>query len=406
MELNSINKNHRDTNRAYKVYTAIGLMSGTSMDGIDLALIKSDGYKILDRSRYSYRPYSSKTKNLIQKIIFEKNLSLLSLKTAEKELTKEHADVVNEFCKEQNINKQEVDIIGFHGQTIMHNPTERLTWQLGNPHLLATQTGINVIADFRTRNVTMGGEGAPLVPIYHKALASSHNLLENTIGILNIGGVANITYIDKSKNIILGFDTGPGNALIDDLIYSRIGKKYDKNGELALTGAVQKLIVENFIKHDYFKRKLPKSLDRNEFNIPQELDNLNIQDALATLCSITAACILENLKNLNLKIPEKIIVCGGGRLNQKILLELQRHLNTKVIITEDIGLNGDFIEAEAFGFLAIRSLLKLPIFIDNSHQNIDTTNQNVSSLSDQHAEQYSLPQQDSSSFYGGVFYHA
>lgn len=404
MELN--NNTNKKNNSRNKVYNAIGLMSGTSMDGIDLALIKSDGYKILDKGKYFYRPYSRKTRDLIENIIFEKDISLSSLKIAERELTKEQASLVNDFRESQSISGESIDIIGFHGQTIMHNPAEKLTWQLGNPHLLATQTGIDVIADFRTRNVTMGGEGAPLVPIYHKALANSHNLSENIIGVLNIGGVSNITYIDKVKNTILGFDTGTGNALLDDLIFDRVGKKYDEGGKVALKGIVKKQIVENFLKHEYFKKGLPKSLDRNQFKMPQEIHNLNTNDALATLCSITAACVSENLKNLNLKTPDKLIVCGGGRLNQKILMELKEYLNTEVITTEDIGLNGDFIEAEAFGFLAIRSLLRLPIFIENFYNKTDSTNQSVSSLLDQHAERYTLPREGFSSSYGGVFYRA
>lgn len=387
--------------------TAIGLMSGTSMDGIDVALIKSNGHRIIRTNQNFYLPYPDNIQDSIRDIITETDVSLSKIKETENILTQYHVDAVLQFLDKFQIYEKDINVLGFHGQTIYHNPSKSITWQLGNPQLLASKTGINVIADFRTNNVMHGGEGAPLVPIYHKALTQSFS--EDNTAFLNIGGVSNLTYIDNQNDVVFGFDTGPGNAFIDDYIYKATGQKYDRDGVLSCKGQVNENAVQDFLKHPYFSKSLPKSLDRNEFTLPS-IESLSLEDALATLSTITAACVKANIVNTNLNDIKTIVVCGGGRKNQRIVNELKNYLEPQIniMIAEDFGLDGDFIEAEAFGYLAIRSLMNLPIFLNCNKKkgSLSTTNQNESSLLDQSSEQYNPLRESPSSFYGGVFYRA
>jgi anhydro-N-acetylmuramic acid kinase len=375
-----------------KIKTAIGLMSGTSMDGIDVALIKSDGENITEKSINSYYPYNPKIKILLLDLINKPLTSLEKIKQIESEVTQANIDSVLKFLKEHQIKKNQVDLIGFHGQTILHNPKENITWQIGDAQKLASATNINVVADFRKKDILFGGQGAPLVPIYHLALLKEY---KKPIIVLNIGGVANITYIedDQPENLI-AFDVCFGGAPMDDLIKEKTGKDFDKNGTLAQKGQIDQTLAEKFLSIDFFSKKPPKSLDRNQFQqILTNFKKLKLEDSLATLSFILSKAIEESLKFLPKK-PLEIIICGGGRNNKTIVNNISKTTNIKITNIDDLGINGDSVEAEAFGFLAIRNVLNLPISYPR------TTGISL----EKHG--YQLSQTKRLSSCGGVFYHA
>ena len=348
-----------------KIKTALGLMSGTSIDGIDIALIKSDGNKVNERGVGKYYPYSQKIQNLLSKLINNKISSLLEIKQIELEITKKHIDAVLDFLATKKIDSKEIDIVGFHGQTILHNPEQKITWQIGNAQMLASTINIDVVADFRTKDIVCGGQGAPLVPIYHLALFQNYN---KPLVVLNIGGVTNITYIENSQpENLIAFDVCFGNAPINDFVKRKIGKNFDKDGILATKGEVNKYLAQAILEISYFKQKPPKSLDRNQFNeIINQFPYLKIEDVLASLVYVIARSISGSMKFFP-KQPEEIIVCGGGRKNLAVINNIRNIVGIKTNNIDDITIDGndkidgDFIEAEAFGFLAIRNLLNLPI---------------------------------------------
>lgn len=375
-----------------KIKTAIGLMSGTSMDGIDVALIKSDGTNIISRDKFTYYPYSVKTRNIIKKLINNKSSSLLKIKEAELEITKKHIEATLKFIKDHNLSIEEIDIIGFHGHTILHNPNKKITWQIGNAQMLASSTGINVVADFRTKDVVLGGGGAPLVPIYHKSLFKD---LSKPIIILNIGGVSNITYIENNnENDLIAFDVCFGNAPIDDLVFKKTGNHFDLDGKLSSQGKINFDLAHNFLTLSYFKKKAPKSLDRNQlYGSLTAIKKLKLEDALATMCYIIAKALEISLKQLP-KQPKEIIVCGGGRKNKTIMNLISEVTKIKTISVEEIINNGGGVEAEAFAFLAIRNLMELPISFKKT----------TGVLPEKHAARPSKAEDSSSC--GGVFYRA
>jgi anhydro-N-acetylmuramic acid kinase len=348
-----------------KVKTALGLMSGTSIDGIDIALIKSDGHQINERGIGKYYPYSQKIQNSLSKLINNKINSLLEIKQIEQEITKNHITAVLDFLTTNKIDNKEIDIIGFHGQTILHSPEQKITWQIGNAQMLASAVNIDVVADFRTKDIVCGGQGAPMVPIYHLALFKNYN---KPLVVLNIGGVANITYIEDSQpENLIAFDVCFGNAPINDFVKRKIGKNFDEDGILATRGEVNKYLAQAILEIEYFKQKPPKSLDRNQFNeIINQFPYLKIENVLASLVYVIARSISGSMKFFP-KQPEQIVVCGGGRKNLAIINSIRNVVGIKTNNIDDINIDGskkidgDFIEAEAFGFLAIRNLLDLAI---------------------------------------------
>ncbi len=347
-----------------KIYRSIGMMSGTSMDGIDLALIESDGKKIINRKKFAYLPYDKNFKTRLRTLIY-KHSSLLEIKVIENELTILHADLVNNFLHENNISHKEIDVIAFHGHTILHAPEQQVTWQIGNANLLAHLTKINVIADFRTRDIALGGQGAPLVPIYHFYLFAQQ---KKPTAILNIGGISNITYFsNENENDIEAFDICFGNAPLDDLMKKKFGRDFDTDGELAKNGTVNLLLADRILQNEIFHKKPPKSFDRDDFvQIISPINDIKSEDALATFSYIHAKALSFNLELLKKK-PEEIFVCGGGRKNITLMQDLCKHIpNILIKAVEEIGFNGDAIEAEAFAFLAIRNLLELPISFKNT----------------------------------------
>ncbi len=333
-------------------------MSGTSMDGIDLALIESDGEKIVKQHGFIGSEYSQDFKSRLRSIIYG-NQSATKIKEVENELTFLHIDLVHQFLNQHQIKPSEIDVIGFHGHTIAHNPQKLITWQIGNAHLLAEKTGIDVIADFRSRDIILGGQGAPLVPIYHYSLFSKQSKPTAT---LNIGGISNITYFDLDESSIRAFDVCFGNAPFDDLMKERFAVDFDKNGQLSISGKADKLLAEKILEDEIFHKKPPKSFSRDDFVRSLEpIKNLKSEDALATYAYMHARVIDINLNFLPKK-PKEIFICGGGRKNLAIINQMKEVMgDIKIMATEEIGINGDSVEGEAFAFLAIRSLRNLPI---------------------------------------------
>ncbi len=346
-----------------KIFRAIGLMSGTSLDGIDLAMIESDGGDYIKLIASDYIEYSNEFRNRLRNLIFQKP-TLLGIKEIENEITILHANLVNNFLKKNNLKAGEIDLIGFHGQTIFHQPDKKITWQIGNSQLLALETGIKTVGDFRVRDVLEGGQGAPLVPIYHFYLFSK---LSKPILILNIGGVSNLTYFNEELASLQAFDVCFGNAPANDLMHKKFQKEFDENGDLAKTGKVNIALINKILEHKIFNQNLPKSFSRNDFDEAlAPLESLEPQDILACYSQIFAEILAKDIKLFSKK-PKQIIVCGGGAKNKNLLEVLQKKLiDIEVLTAQEVGFNVDSIEAEAFAFLAIRRILNLPISFKNT----------------------------------------
>jgi anhydro-N-acetylmuramic acid kinase len=334
----------------------IGLMSGTSMDGIDLALVETDGKKKVRCKAFKTVAYAPAFRRKLRAA-----LGKAGAPEVEKKLTLLHATAVLNFLKEKKVKASSINALGFHGHTLLHEPKKRRTVQIGDGVLLSRLTGIPVIYDFRSEDVKAGGQGAPLVPLYHAALAATW---KKPLVFLNIGGVANVTCMD-AKGGLLAFDTGPGNALLDDWMLRQTGKPYDRNGALAAKGKIDEEWVTRFLAHPYFKAKPPKSLDRDTFLkfVPQ---HLNAADGAATLTAMTAASIALGVHDFMKKPAQRIVVCGGGRKNATLMrgIGVLTGIRTVAVETRKTAgkkLNGDALEAEAFAYLAARVAMGLPV---------------------------------------------
>lgn len=334
-------------------YRVIGLMSGTSLDGIDAALLTTDGENHIVREGFISVPYDDALRAQIRSCL---NLPAAGRKDAaevERALTDAHAHVIGKLLSVYN--SSPVDLIGFHGQTVTHDPAHGYTCQLGDGARLAEMTGIRVVNDFRSKDVAAGGQGAPLAPVYHRALAAQ---IGKPCCFLNIGGVANLTHIGED-GVLLAFDTGAGNALIDDWMLSKTGKKFDNNGETAAAGRIDEKVLADMLAHPFFTAPPPKSLDRNDF-VSSIWQDLSLEDGAATLTAFTVQGVLRAAAELPQK-PQRWIVSGGGRLNAEMMHGLRQGLGVPVNPIEDIGFDGDAVEAEAFAYMAVRSLRGLPI---------------------------------------------
>jgi anhydro-N-acetylmuramic acid kinase len=329
-------------------------MSGTSLDGIDLAVIETDGGDRVIAGPSSTIPYPHAFRDRLRSVLG----GLGSVAEVEAELTRLHAEAVERlFVQHPGI---AVDLVGFHGHTILHRPDERRTWQLGDAAALACRLRLDVVADFRSADVAAGGEGAPLAPLYHAALAAA---LPKPVAVLNLGGVANVTWIGMSGEI-LAFDTGPGNALIDDWVRRRLGLAADIDGELAAAGRPSAEHVARFLAAPYFARRPPKSLDRDDFRAALP-DGLSAEDGAATLTEMTAAAVAAGSAHFPAPAREWL-VCGGGRHNPALLAALARRLAAPVRPVEAVGWDGDVLEAQAFAYLAVRSLMGLPLSLPST----------------------------------------
>jgi anhydro-N-acetylmuramic acid kinase len=340
-----------------KVYTAIGLMSGTSLDGVDAALIRTDGHGHSERLAFVSIPYDDEIRARLRACLGKRDDPDGAVAIATTELTRAHAAAVDWLLSRAGLAPREVDIIGFHGQTLHHEPAQKFTWQIGNGSMLARLTGIDVINDFRSADVAAGGQGAPLLPLYHRALARQAGL-DLPVAILNLGGVGNVTYI-AGDDAMLAFDTGPGNALIDDWIKKHTGRDYDENGMWARQGTVDETVLAQWLAHPYFSVKPPKSLDRDAWDL-SALARLSPADGAATLTAFTVQAAARALEHLP-DAPRAWYVTGGGRHNGLIMESLQRRVNAPVENVDTLGWNGDGMEAEGFAYLAVRSLLDLPL---------------------------------------------
>ena len=348
--------------------TAIGLMSGTSMDGIDAALLKSDGQneiEIIGHLSYTYPAvFRSKLKQSLDKVVgVTKRVELPeNVSSLERELTLEHAAIVDQLLKKYSILPSNVDLVGFHGQTILHRPDIGLTIQLGDGQLLARKCGIDVVFDLRSNDMKHGGEGAPLVPVYHRALAQKlKDKLNFPIAFINIGGISNLTFVGKD-NELYAFDCGPGNGLIDQWMFLKTGSLMDRNGEAGLRGTVDEKIVNSYANHPFFSNKKPGSLDWRSFK-PLLNDAISLEDGAASLSFITAYGVVNSFRHLPM-LPKTLVVSGGGVHNGAIMKALKQltQKNGIIILTaRSLGLCSDFLEAEAWAYLAIRSIYQLPI---------------------------------------------
>jgi anhydro-N-acetylmuramic acid kinase len=343
---------------------AIGLMSGTSMDGIDVALVETDGVSIARFGPSAVHAYDDGQRELLRRAaaaaaaLHDRAARPEPLAQAENVLTRLHAAAVEDFLSTNGIVRETIDVVGFHGQTVLHRPHAGLTVQLGDGPALARASGIPVVFDFRAADVAAGGEGAPLVPAYHRALVAELDRPAPVV-VLNLGGVANITYIDGDADPI-ACDTGPGNALIDDLMRVRTGAPCDRDGATAARGLVDEAFVARALRQPFFDRPPPKSLDRNDF-AGLDLSGFSAEDGAATLTALTAASVAQVVPLLP-RPPRSFIVAGGGAQNPTMMHMLAARLAPATVESADaVGWSADSLEAQAFAFLAVRSLRGLPL---------------------------------------------
>lgn len=333
------------------------------MDGVDAALIETEGERIEAFGPYVMRPYSDAERELLRgaqedaEDLVSRDARLGILGEAERLITRAHIHAVETLMRDNGLVASDIGVIGFHGQTVLHRPDARLTVQLGNGPELAEATGIDVVYDFRAADVQAGGQGAPFVPAYHLALAD-HSILPLPTVIVNLGGVANATFIGKDGELI-AFDTGPGNALIDDWLMETRGQPYDENGALAAKGHTDQSRLEKMLSDSYFLSKPPKSLDRRDFSL-DVVRGLSPEDGAATLTALTAGGLVCSMAHFP-QTPEIFVLCGGGTHNHTLVKALRTLLNGRVELADDLGWNADIIEAQAFAYLAVRSIKGLPL---------------------------------------------
>ena len=332
---------------------ALGLMSGTSMDGIDAAILQSDGCEITAFGPTHYKAYSHEDRVLLRRAMDEaRDLTSRearpgALHDAETLVTERHIAIVRQVLAEAG----PVDLIGFHGQTLFHAPDRGLTVQIGDGQKLADAIGTPVVYDLRANDVANGGQGAPLVPVYHRALAM-HLGIEPPLAIVNIGGVAKATWIGCDGDLA-ACDTGPGNALMNDWVKQHTGADFDADGSLARNGTIDAKVLSVLLDHPYFALDWPKSLDRDAFSL-SPLSGLDLADGVATLAAFTVKTLADGLRGFG-QVPTKVVVCGGGTRNPVLMEMLAKELSVPVMTMDSYGVQADFIEAQAFAFCAIRS---------------------------------------------------
>jgi anhydro-N-acetylmuramic acid kinase len=339
---------------------AVGLMSGTSLDGIDAALIETDGENMIRPLAFRSDPYSDAARTTLREaaalaLSFERPRPSPEIVAAEEMLTRRHIMVVRQLLAGAGIEPNRIAVIGFHGQTIAHRPDRGWTWQIGDGAAMAEALGITVVNDLRSADVAAGGQGAPLLPVYHRALVAEY---EKPISVLNLGGVGNITFIGQGDALI-AFDTGPANGLIDDWMAAEAGKPFDEGGALAATGRVDESVLRAMLDNPWFDAPPPKSLDRADFTLAAAR-GLPPADGAATLTAFTAISVSLGLKLLP-EAPKRLIVAGGGRHNAALMHMIAEACGIAAEPIEALGWNGDATEAEGFAYMAVRALRGLPI---------------------------------------------
>ena len=337
---------------------ALGLMSGTSCDGIDAALVRTDGRRRVEPGMSLTHPYPEPFRQRLRSVLGGKG----PIAEVADELTHRHVAIVADLLAKVRLAPSDVAVIGFHGQTVLHEPDKGRTWQIGDGRLLARLTGIDTVSDFRSADVAAGGQGAPFVPLYHQALAAG--LPERPLAVLNLGGVGNVTWIGKEADELIAFDTGPANALVDDWALRHTGRPVDQDGRLALSGHVDGSALAALMRHPYFARPAPKSLDRDAFDMAP-VAGLTPADGAATLVAFTAAAVARGREILPAP-PRRWLVTGGGRRNPAVMAALEKALGRKVEPVESVGWDGDVLEAQAFAYLAVRSLAGLPLSLPST----------------------------------------
>ena len=348
---------------------AIGLMTGTVLDGnIDVALLRTDGESVDSFGAYTLAPYPQSIRDLLEETLAQarkwnfEGPEPAIFKQAEDALTRAQSAAVLDLVRQAGLRPEEIGIIGFHGQSVLHRAPQPgrigATRQLGNGALMRELTGIKTAYDFRSADVRAGGQGAPLAALYHQALLRKIGATDGKTAVLNLGGVANVTFWDGADTLV-AFDTGPANAPINDFIKGLGLGDMDRNGEMALRGQVDEERLARLLTHPYLSAPYPKSLDRFDF-LASMADGLGAEDGAATLTAFTTGAVGKALDLLPLR-PDRLIVCGGGRHNPAIMTMLKTRAGVEAVPAEAMGWRGDAIEAECFAFLAVRVLRDLPI---------------------------------------------
>ena len=342
-----------------KIFRAIGLMSGTSLDGIDVALIETDGEGVVRPHGASGTAYPDDLRSALRHCLNAKERSA-SIDAVERAVTDVQCKAVETLLKETGLAAEDIDVVGFHGQTITHVPptddAKGWTWQLGDGQAMATRLRIPTVYDFRAADMAAGGQGAPFAPLYHRALAMAHG--EFPTAFLNVGGVSNLTYLADADAAPIGFDTGPGNAPVDDLVGRRLRLTMDEGGRVAAKGTADPTALAALMADPYFAKPYPKSLDRNAFDL-SAVERLATEDAAATLVAFVAESV-GRAADLLPSRPARWFVTGGGRRNPSIMAALADRLGVPVEGVEATGADGDMLEAQAFAYLAVRHLRGFP----------------------------------------------
>lgn len=349
--------------RANGSLVALGTMSGTSFDGVDAAIIETDGEEVSVFGAMLGRSYTREERATLRaaleeaRALTDRDARPGVLAEAERLIEEAHSEAILTLIRRAGLKPGDIDVVGFHGQTVLHAPRHHLTVQIGRGARMAELTGIDTVWDFRAADVAAGGQGAPIAPIYHKALVRQSGL-EWPVAVVNIGGVANITWMDGDGGL-MAFDCGPGNAMLDDLMVTRTGEPMDEGGRIAAKGAVDEDILNAYLTHPFFEAPYPKSLDRYAFSA-DKVRELGLEDAAATLMAFTAEGIARSVAHMP-AAPKRIIVSGGGARNPTLLRELAARSAIAVETAGDHNWSEEFIEGQAFAYLAVRSLKGLPL---------------------------------------------
>ena len=351
---------------AHALIGTIGLMSGTSLDGIDLAFLKTDGESQVQRGASMTITYPDAQRRRLREFLDQVKATPGDLPggmdSIERDLTLAHVEAVKAFLQRENIKRESVELLGFHGQTVLHRPECGQTLQLGDAELLARETGISVIYDFRSEDMRGGGQGAPLVPLYHAALVESQSK-SDVICVVNLGGIANLTWIAPNTPPI-AFDIAPCNGLLDDWVARHTGASMDIDGRLAQQGRTDETALASMLSHPFLSKPPPKSLDRLDFT-DESLAGLSPADGAATIIAFVAEALAHATTHLPAP-PNVWVLCGGGRRNPVLRAALSSRLSGKSITAEEWGWSGDHIEAEAFAWLAVRSTRGLPLTLPST----------------------------------------